>query len=141
MRDKGAAGNPIEFPDTNAVVRYRVRDDPALAARATALIDSERPLFLSIVTVAEIGFVLASTYGIDRARVVDALIDLLNRENIATYEAPTEVVIQGLRFCRPSGRVNFAHAMLWSVARAAAPARVWTFDRRFPDDSIERREP
>jgi predicted nucleic acid-binding protein len=69
------------------------------------------------------------------------LIDLLNRENIDTHEVPTEVAIQALRFCRPSGRVNFGDAMLWAVARASAPARVWTFDRRFPADGIERWEP
>jgi predicted nucleic acid-binding protein len=134
-------GHSKEFLDTNPVVRYLVRDAPDLAARATALIESERRLFLSVVTVAEIGFVLTSTYRIERSRVVDALIGLLNRENIDTYEAPTEVAIQALRFCRPSNRVNFGDAMLWAVARASAPARVWTFDRRFPMDGVERREP
>lgn len=133
--------SPEEFLDTNPVVRYLVRDDPDLAARATALIESDRYLSVSVVTVAEIGFVLTNTYRIERARVIDALIDLLNRENIDTYEVPTEIAIQALRFCRPSGRVNFADAMLWSVARSTAPARVWTFDRRFPEDGIERREP
>lgn len=137
----GEGVSPGEFLDTNPVVRYLVRDDPDLAARATALIESERRLLLSVVTVAEIGFVLANTYRVERALVVDALIDLLNRENVHTVEVPTEIAIQALRFCRPSGRVNFADAMLWSVARSKAPARVWTFDRRFPEDGIERRAP
>ena len=138
---EGEGVSPKEFLDTNPVVRYLVRDHPSLAARATALIESDRHLSLSVVTVAEIAFVLATTYRIERARVVDALIDLLNRENVDTYEVPTEIAIQALRFCRPSGSVNFADAMLWSVARSTAPVRVWTFDRRFPEDGIERREP
>ncbi len=73
----GEGVSPEEFLDTNPVVRYLVRDDPDLAARATALIESERRLLLCVVTVAEIGFVLASTYRVERALVVDALIDLL----------------------------------------------------------------
>lgn len=110
LQEEGSS--PTEFLDTNPVVRYLVRDHPDLATRATALLESARRLFLSVVTVAEIGFVLVSTYRIARERVVDALIDLLNRENIDTYEVPTEVAIQALRFCRPSGRVNFGDAML-----------------------------
>jgi predicted nucleic acid-binding protein len=131
----------VEFLDTNPVVRYLVRDDPRLAARATALIESDRRLSMSIVTVAEIGFVLMSVYQIERPKVVEKLIDLLNRENIETHEVPTEIAIQALQFCLPSGRVNFGDAMLWASARAVSPARIWTFDKRFPDDGIERRDP
>jgi predicted nucleic acid-binding protein len=134
-------GAPLELLDTNPVVRYPVRDDPQLSARAAALLESDRRLSLSVLTVAEIGYVLTSNYKIDRAQVVDALIEVLNRENIDTHEVPTETVIQALRLCRPSGRVNFADAMLWAVARTAAPSRVWTFDRNFPEYGIERREP
>lgn len=130
-----------EFLDTNPVVRYLVGDEPGLAARATLLIESDRRLRLSLVTLAEIGFVLTRAYGIDRARVVDTLVDLLNRENLEVHEVSTDVAVQALRLCRPSGRVNFGDAMLWALARSLAPARVWTFDRRFPADGIECREP
>lgn len=58
----GEGVSPEEFLDTNPVVRYLVRDDPDLAARATALIESDRRLFLSVVTAAEIGSGPASTY-------------------------------------------------------------------------------
>ncbi len=138
---RGEGDSSREFLDTNPVVRYLVRDVPELAARAASLIEGDRHLFLSVITVAEIGFVLSSIYRIERARVVDALVDLLNRENIDTHEIPTEMAIQALRLCRPTGRVNFADALLWGVARSMSPARVWTFDRRFPADGIERREP
>ena len=139
--EPGSESRVVEFLDTNPVVRYLVRDEPDLASRAAALIESERQLFLSTVSLAEIGYVLTTVYQIERALVVDALIDLLNRANLDTYDVPTEVAIQALRFCRPSGRVNFGDAMIWAAAYAAAPARVWTFDRRFPSDGIERREP
>ena len=134
-------GGLAEFLDTNVVVRYLVRDEPELATRAAVLIESDRRLFLNLVVLAEIGYVLTSNYQIERALVVDTLTDFLNRANLDTYEVPTEVAIQALRFCRPSGRVSFGDAMIWAAARAATPARVWTFDRRFPPDGIERREP
>jgi predicted nucleic acid-binding protein len=57
----GAEQRRAEFLDTNPVVRYLVRDDPDLAARATTLIESDRRLALSAVTVAEIAFVLTKT--------------------------------------------------------------------------------
>ena len=61
--------------------------------------------------------------------------------SVQVHEIETDLAIQALRLCRPSGRVNFADALLWAVARAAAPARVWSFDQRFPADGIELREP
>jgi predicted nucleic acid-binding protein len=141
IADSLGAAPMWEFLDTNPVVRYLVRDNVEFATRAEALIDSGRPLRLSVVTIAEIAFVLVRHYKIDRARVVDALVELLNRANIDTHEVVTEVAVEALLLCRRSGRINFADALLWAVARTAAPARVWTFDRRFPDQDIERREP
>jgi hypothetical protein len=59
------------------------------------------------------------------------------QENIETHGIGTELAIQALQLCRPSGRVNFADALLWAVARAAAPVRVRTFDEKFPMDGIK----
>jgi len=87
------------------------------------------------------GFVLTKFYKVERARAVDALVDFLNRENIEAHEIRTELAIQALQLCRPSGRVNFVDALLWAVARGAALARVWTFDEKFPADGIQVRQP
>ena len=138
--DEGGTG-PVEFLDTNTLVRYLTRDDPGMADRAGAVIESDRRLRVSVLIVAEAGFVLTRVYRISREHVVDALIELLNRQNVQVHEIETDLAIQALRLCRPSGRVNFADALLWAVARAAAPARVWSFDQRFPADGIELREP
>ena len=131
----------IEFLDTNTLVRYLTRDDAAMAGRAAALIDSDRRLRLSVLILAEAGFVLRRVYGIAREAVIDGLIHLLNRSNIETHEIDTDLAIQALRLCRPSGRVNFTDALLWAVARASAPARVWSFDERFPVNGIEVQRP
>jgi predicted nucleic-acid-binding protein len=134
LAPEAEGSGPVEFLDTNTIVRYLVRDDPGMAGRAAALIESDRRLRLSVLILAEIGFVLTKVYRISREQVVDTLTNLLNRENIETHEIGPDLAIQALRLCRPSGRVNFADALLWTVARAAAPAsggypaRVWSFD-------------
>jgi predicted nucleic-acid-binding protein len=137
----GAAGGQVEFLDTNTLVRYLVRDDPGTATRATGLIESERSLRVSVIILAETGYVLTRVYRVGREEVVDVLIEFLNRENIAVHEFASDLAIQALRLCRPSGRVNFADALLWAAARAATPARVWSFDERFPVEGIELRAP
>jgi predicted nucleic acid-binding protein len=138
---QSAAIEPEEFLDTNILLRYFIQENPTLTARAMTLIESERALRISVVTLAEVGFVLTKFYKVDRARAVDALIDFLNRENIEAHEIGTELAIQALQLCRPSGRVNFADALLWAVARAAPLARVWTFDEKFPTEGIHVQHP
>jgi predicted nucleic acid-binding protein len=132
---------PLDLLDTNVLVRYFIREDSELTDRAAALIESERALRICIVTLAEVGFVLTKFYQIDRTMAVDALINLLNRENITTHEIDTDLAIQALRLCRPSGRVNFADALTWATARAAPRARVWTFDTKFPGQGIQVEQP
>lgn len=132
---------PTDFLDANVLLRYFIRDNPAFTGRATALIEGERMFRISVIVLAEVGFVLTKFYKIERARAVDALIDLLNRENIETHEIATERAIRALLLCRPSGRISFADALLWAVARDAAPARVWTFDEKFPVEGIQVEQP
>lgn len=136
-----AEGRGLELLDTCVVARYLVGDAPDLARRAAALIDSDRPLGIALVVIAELGYLLTRHYGVDRARVVAALADLLSRANIEAHGAPTEVAIEALQMCAPSGRVSFADAMLWAAARAAPNARVWTFDEAFPPGGISVQAP
>jgi predicted nucleic acid-binding protein len=132
---------PFELLDANPVVRYLVGDHPDHSPRAKALIDSGRRLRISVVTLAEVGFVLTQVCGVPRADAVDAMIGLLERENVDAHEVDTDIAVEALGLCRPSGRVNFGDAMLWAVARAAGRAVVWTFDERFPPHGIELRQP
>jgi predicted nucleic acid-binding protein len=38
--------------------------------------------------------------------------------------------------CRPSGRVNYADALINADARAHAVERLYTFDERFPSEGL-----
>ena len=130
-----------QFLDTNSIARYLISDDPEQSKRAATLIESERPLRISIVVLAEVALALAVLYKIARADVVDALTRLLERHNIETHEIQTDLAVRALSMCRPSKRISSPDALLWAVAREAGPSRVWTFDQRFPRHEIEVLEP
>jgi predicted nucleic-acid-binding protein len=74
---------------------------------------------------------------VDRERVVDALISLIKKQNITIHERDRDVVIEALELCRPSNRVNFGDALIWAAVRCAQPARLYSFDERFPTGDVE----
>jgi predicted nucleic acid-binding protein len=131
---------PIEFLDANLPVRYLTDDPPELAARAAALIESDTALTISFLTLAEVAYVLTKVYGRERGQVVEALIALIQRENLSVYHVDTDLAVEALELCRPSGRVDFADALLWAEARTAGGI-VHTFDARFPEEGITVRHP
>lgn len=122
--------------DTSVVVRYLTGDPPRLAARAARIIDSDQQLAVTDVVVAETAFVLSTVYGVARPAAVAALVELLQRTNIATLRLDKGAVIQALLMCRPSRRVSFADAMVWAAARSSRAEMVYSFDERFPADGI-----
>lgn len=123
--------------DTSFIVRYLTNDPPESAAIAERVIDGEEPLAVTAVALVETAYVLTKGYGLSRQQVVDALVDLLGKENIAVLGPHRPLVVEALLLCRPSARVSFADAMIWADARGAQVARVYSFDRRFPSQGIE----
>src|SRR6266511_3449456 len=109
----GAGGR--DFLDTNTILRYLIQDHPDQTQRAGHLIEGDTPLRISVVVLAEVGFVLTKFYRLERGLAVDTLIELLNRENIEVHELENDLAVQALLLCRPSGRVNFADALLWET--------------------------
>ena len=131
----------MNFVDTNLVIRYLTNDEPSLAERAALVIDSDVPVYLTDVVIAEIGYVLTSIYGMQRPVVIDHLIALLQKRNIRTFGFDKNLALQALILCRPSHRVSFADAMLWASARSAADEVIYTFDRHFPENGVELKQP
>lgn len=125
------------FLDTNVIVRYLVREPADQAEEAVQIIDGDRILYVTPVILAETAYLLSSFYRAPRAAVVDNLIEFVRKRNIVVASLDTSLVVTALLLCRPSGRVSFADAMLWAAARASGPGIVYSFDRRFPRDSID----
>lgn len=137
----GGPNTSCDFLDANPILRYLLSDEMNQAVRARNLIESAVHFRVSVVTIAEIGYVLTRVAGVSREDAVDAVVSFLERENIEAHEIPTDLAIEALLLCRPSHRIGFGDALLWAAARSAAPSRVWSFDRRFPGDGIGVREP
>ncbi|MBI2934395.1 MAG: PIN domain-containing protein [Chloroflexi bacterium] len=131
------------FVDTNVVVRYLIADQPARTKQAARIIDRVADLVVTPTVLAEIAYTLMSFYRIPRDSVVDQIIEIIQKENISIAGINDKrLIVQALMFCRPSGRVSVADAMVWASARAAGAKVIYSFDQRFPCDGLEiRQEP
>lgn len=116
--------------DTNVVVRYLVQDDPRQSAAATRLVERSlspgNPGFISLVTLAEIGWVLAECYQADRARIQSVVEGLLSSRQIVVEQA--DLVWAALRSLKVS-RADLSDALIGQVAFAHGAPRVVTFDK------------
>jgi predicted nucleic-acid-binding protein len=130
-----------EFVDANVLIRYLTGLPEEQYRRAQSLIDSENRLVVTEVALMETAYTLRTRYNVERERVVDALIAFLRKENVSVHNLDRDVVIEALELCRPSNRVNFGDALIWAAVRCAQPARLYSFDQRFPAGEVEIRRP
>jgi predicted nucleic acid-binding protein len=126
--------------DTSVLVRYLTLDPADQGELARSLIeDDSLQVLVPNVALAETAYTLWRRYGIERTTVVDLLVDLISRENVDVQELPKALAIEALLLCRPSGRVSFADALIWAVARQSSSGVIYTFDRAFPASGVDRR--
>jgi predicted nucleic-acid-binding protein len=108
--------------DTNVVVRFLTRDDPAQAIRAKALIENGAA-FVPRTVVLETEWVLRTIYRFKRDAIAAGLTKLLGLPGVEIEDRPT--VARALDWCRQG--LDFADALhLASSVQAQAFA---TFDR------------
>lgn len=116
--------------DTNVVVRYLVRDDPAQAEAARALLESltpERPGFLCREVVVETVWVLERSYEVPRARIADAVLELIATDSLVVEDAG-DVARAAIDYRQ--GGAGFADLMILAAAGRAEARPLLTFDRR-----------
>lgn len=117
--------------DTNVIVRYLAQDDARQAAAATRLIEGslsgEVRGFVSIVTLAEVVWVMASNYRAGRTTVADIVEGLLSAPQLAIERA--DVLWRALRSFRES-QADFSDAVIAELGREAGCSTTATFDRR-----------
>ncbi|MCX6045879.1 MAG: PIN domain-containing protein [Chloroflexi bacterium] len=90
----------LAYLDSSFIVRYLTNDPPTMAEQAAVVIDSEQPLLVSTLILAESAYVLSSVYQISRADVVDALMEFLQRTNIQLTQLAKPVALDALRSYR-----------------------------------------
>ncbi len=116
--------------DTNVLVRYLAQDDPAQAAKATALIESlsvASPGYITLVSVVELVWVLQSCYQSDKSDIVVTLETLLRTRELKVERA--EIVWQALRRYAEA-KADFADCLIERSAHAADCEYVVTFDSK-----------
>lgn len=119
--------------DSNVVLRYLLQDESGQWEKATRLIDSEEPLGLTAVTLAEIAWTLGGPlYRRERSAVALLLVDLLARENIVALGFDKAEAQAALLACTPQvGAATFGDALIAACARSAGLQEIYSFDRRF----------
>lgn len=131
----------MDAVDTSVIVRYFLQDHPEHGPAAARLVDGAENLGVSLVALAETAFVLSRVYGVPREEVVDLLVALLRKRNMDTLGADKALVASALLMCRPSGRVNYADALINADARAHTAGKLHTFDERFPPEGLTLEKP
>ena len=116
--------------DTNVVVRYLAQDDVRQAAAATRLIEgslsAEERGFVSLVTLAEVVWVMSSNYRAARGPIADIVEGLLTAPQLRIERA--DVIWRALRAYRES-KADFSDAVIVELGREAGCTKTVTFDR------------
>ena len=114
--------------DTNVIIRYAMRDDPAQTARADRLIEgftAQSPGYISHITLVEVWWVLTRTYRLKSADVASFIDNLLNTASLEVQKP--DLVHKALRAVR-TNHADFADALITAVSTDDGCTEVTTFD-------------
>ncbi|MGD0871022.1 MAG: type II toxin-antitoxin system VapC family toxin [Bryobacteraceae bacterium] len=112
--------------DTNVLVRLITRDDSRQAASAESFI--EKGAWVSVLTLAEAMWVLASVYKLNPKSLARALEMLLNHRDLVLQDP--ETVAEALELFRARPALGFSDCLMLQLARKAGHLPLGTFDRR-----------
>lgn len=115
--------------DTNVIVRYLTKDDPAQTTAAVRIVRSlteSEPGFVSLVVIAELVWVLETSYRFTKQEVIEVLETLTSSKELI-LESP-EAVSQAIRLFR-AGRADFSDYLIERTGRIAGCVYTITFDR------------
>jgi predicted nucleic-acid-binding protein len=117
--------------DTNILIRHLDQDDPIQSPRATRIIEhlltEDRPGFISLVTIAEIVWVLRSIYRMSDAAVATAIEQLLQADTLAIQnEREVYIAMMALR----NDTASFDDALIGALGTWAGCTTTCTFDRK-----------
>jgi predicted nucleic-acid-binding protein len=116
--------------DTNVLVRYLAQDDRLQSPLATRLIEGslsqESPGFISTVVLAELVWVLESSYQFTQEQLA-TLMDALLRARQLRFQDP-ESASQALRDFRAS-KADYVDCLIQRLGAAAGCGHTVTFDR------------
>jgi predicted nucleic-acid-binding protein len=117
--------------DTNILVRYLTEDDPVQSAQATEIIEQQLSLtdpgFVSIVTMAEVVWVLDRAYGFTAQEIVDAVERILQ---IDVFVVENQRQVFAAMVALKQGDGAFADALIGELGTRAGCSHTLTFDKK-----------
>lgn len=117
--------------DTNILVRYLTQDDPIQSPQATEMLERKlsvtNPGFISVVTMAEVVWVLESAYDFGASEIVSAIEQMLQAD-LLVIENEQEVFAAMIALKQGLGR--FADALIAELGMKAGCHHTLTFDRK-----------
>jgi len=116
--------------DTNVLVRYLVRDDPAQLASAQRLIrrcvNAGQTLLVPVTVTLELEWVLRTSFAYSKEETIAALSNLFSAAEVA-FESERALEV-ALELYRSTG-ADFADCLHIALAAQAGEQPLWTFDR------------
>lgn len=112
--------------DTNVLLRYLLRDDPAQAARAARELERDERFLIGSVVLCELVWVLETGYGFARAEIGATLEKVLATAQFEIEDK--DVALAALDDFRRS-TADFSDCLLGRRNRDAGAAETVTFDR------------
>ena len=127
------------FVDTNVLVRHLTGDPPGQAARATAYLERADDLLLPDLILAEVAYVLESTYATPRIQVAETLRAVVAFRPIRVLD---DVLLLRAIEIYEVHRLDFADAYLVASAERSGVGVVASFDRLIDRvGTVKREEP
>jgi predicted nucleic acid-binding protein len=115
--------------DTSVLVRYLVGSPRSQAIRATHLIEGDERIGLPLVALVETAQVLRTQYGLASEAVINLLIELLQRHNVALLGMRTEAAVAFMVRARALPGRPLPDALVVAAAVEADALPVLSFDK------------
>ena len=118
--------------DTNILIRYLTQDDPVQSPKATKIIEQrftrERPGFVSLVTMAEVVWVLGSVYALADGEIADTVVERMLQADTLVVQNEQQVFTAMISLRRGWGA--FADALIGALGVWAGCESTLTFDKK-----------
>jgi len=114
--------------DTSILIRYLTQDDPIQSLRANEIVDklsSNAPGFVSLVTIAEVAWVLRSRYKATSQEIATAIERILSSDRL---EVQNEQQVYEAMLALKAGNGTFADALICALGIWAGCSSTLTFD-------------
>jgi predicted nucleic-acid-binding protein len=115
--------------DTSILIRYLTQDDPVQSLRANEIVDrklsSDAPGFVSLVTIAEVAWLLRSRYKATGQEIATAVERILSCDSL---EVQNEQQVYEAMLALKAGKGTFAGGLICALGTWAGCSSTLTFD-------------